>query len=79
MNITVKRQYVETPITVTWKEDGLIMHCNHAGADYIDEDVTSIHTNSRTGELETTDSSMVVLACDKCPAWFDDLYGGWQT
>lgn len=77
--ITVRQNGVSNPVTVTKKESGIIIDCNHSGADYIDEDVTSIHTNSRTGELEITDSAMVVLACDKCPAWYDEFTESWQS
>jgi hypothetical protein len=52
-HIPIKQVKGDYDITVTIKEDGIVVDCNHAGADY--KTVTVY-----------PDGSDVVLACDKC-------------
>lgn len=49
------------PVTVQIKENGVVIHCDHAGAAY--EDITF---NAGLDDERTERH----LACDKCPAWF---------
>lgn len=65
--VKVKGGSRETPITITHKEDGIIVHCDHAGS-YIDE------VPSDTSDNPTMIKTRV---CNKCPA-VQDRDGKWE-
>lgn len=53
-------------------EDGLMMECDHAGADMGDIDLGSLYYNPTTGTVEESDNTHRGLVCDKCSAWQDE-------
>ena len=58
-------------------EDGLMMECDHAGADMGDVDLSSLYYNPNTGTVEEFDNTHRGLVCDKCSAWQDEG-GDWH-
>ena len=62
-HIPVEQYDDETPITVQSKEDGIVTHCNHAGAYLGTEFVDKL-----VGE-EIIEVPVEALLCDKCDMW----------
>lgn len=60
----------EQEITVQVREDGILTHCNHGGAE-IDVIDTDLYQNG-----EFIDVVQTAIACDKCVAWQDES-GEW--
>lgn len=60
-----------TPITVQLKEDGIVTHCNHAGAYY------GLYFSDVFFKDEITEVPHEAMLCDKCHAW-QDKEGNWN-
>lgn len=58
-------------ITVQVLEDGILVHCNHAGAEAEVMTRSSLVYDPFTGELEEREWPVTGIGCDKCPAWKD--------
>lgn len=70
-HIPVEQYDDETPITVQTKEDGIVTHCNHAGA-YRGLFFSDAFYKDRIIEMPHH-----ALLCDKCNAWQDEE-GDWH-
>lgn len=72
--LTVSKLFGEEPITVQIIEDGILEHCNHAGAEYKEVLREVFQFDPREGNYFPVDESKWMMICDKenCNAVSDD-------
>lgn len=76
-HIKVRSFDYDEPVTVQIKEDGLVSHCNHAGAEFGIFPQDYQYGDSRTGEVSMGEVLVQGTLCDRCPAWMD-MEGEWH-